>query len=222
METFNEGNHFEEFEKYDVITDQDIFTKIWTQPKRIFKYINDKHYEKYLYILLFLEGVAKSFDRAISKNMGENNSLFFILLISIIFGGFLGWISYYIFAALLSWTGKWLDGKGGTFSIFRMMAYAMMPSVLSLAFLIPQIIVHGKNAFTSAEYDSGNFFVDIFSSVFSLIGVVLSLFSLVLLVIGLSQVQKFSIGKAILNLLLPIAVILVPILLIFFFAGGFS
>ena len=222
METFNEESHFDEFEKYDVITDQDIFTKIWTQPKRIFKYINEKQYEKYLYTLLFLEGIAKSFDRAVSKNMGENSSLFFILFVSIILGGFLGWISYYIYAALLSWTGKWLDGKGNTSSIFRMMAYAMMPSILSLVFLIPQIIIHQENAFTSAEYDSGNDFVDIFSSVFSLIGGVLSLFSFVLIVIGLSQVQKFSIGKAIINLLLPIAVIVVPILLIVFLAGGFN
>ena len=52
-----------------------------------------------------------------------------------------------------------------------------------------------------------------------LLEVILSIYTLVLMTIGLSVVQKMSIGKAILNLFLPIFVIVLPILLI---AGLFS
>jgi hypothetical protein len=214
MEIKNTEDQFAEFEKYDVLSDQDIFTKIWTEPRRIFKFINETKYEKYLYILMFLAGVSSAFDRASSKNMGENYSIFVIVFICILMGGLLGWISYYIYAALLSWTGKWLDGSGDTSSIFRMIAYAMIPSVVSLIFLIPQIAVYGGNLFKDIDYTFESTLANIifWISVFCEVG--LSIVTLVFTVIGLSVVQKFSIGKAIVNLLLPIAVILLPILLI--------
>jgi hypothetical protein len=35
-----------------------------------------------------------------------------------------GWISYYIYAALISWSGKWMNGKGNTQLILRILSYA--------------------------------------------------------------------------------------------------
>lgn len=184
------------------------------EPKRVFKFINETKYEKYLYILMFLAGVSSAFDRASSKNMGEHSSLVFIVFLCIVMGGLLGWISYYIYAALLSWTGKWLNGSGDTSSIFRMMAYAIIPSIISLIFLIPQIAVYGDDLFKNIDYTSESNVVKIVFGIFAFCEVGLSIVTVVYTVIGLSVVQNFSIGKAIVNLLLPIAIIILPILLI--------
>ena len=43
----------------------------------------------------------------------------------------------------------------------------------------------------------------------------LGIWTIVLCVIGVSEVQKLSIGKSILNLLLPVLVFAVPIVIIF-------
>lgn len=211
MNTKIKEDQFAEFEKYDVLSDKDVFSKIWLQPRRVFKFINDTKYEKYFYVLMFLAGVLRALDRTSSK---ENTSLFFVILTSLFIGGLLGWISYYIYAALLSWTGKWLDGKGDTSSIFRMMAYAMFPSILSIVFLILQIDLDGNNIFNNYDYTAENNLINIivYTSVFIKIG--LSVVSLIFMVIGLSVVQNFSIGKTILNLILPILFIVVPIVLI--------
>ncbi|KIC62111.1 Yip1 family protein [Chryseobacterium taiwanense] len=214
MEIKNTEDQFAEFEKYDVLSDQDIFTKIWAEPRRIFTFIDQAKYEKYLYVLMFLAGVSSAFDRATSKNMGENNSLFMVIFLCVVMGGLLGWISYYIYAALLSWTGKWLDGSGDTSSIFRMIAYATIPSVVSLIFLIPQVAVYGGDLFKDVDYTSEGILVNVVFWVSAFCEVGLSIVTLIYTVIGLSVVQKFSIGKAIANLLLPIAVIALPILLI--------
>lgn len=214
MEIKNTEDQFAEFEKYDVLSDQDIFTKIWTEPRRIFTFIDQAKYEKYLYILMFLAGVSSAFDRATSKNMGENNSLLMVIFLCVVMGGLLGWISYYIYAALLSWTGKWLDGSGDTSSIFRMIAYATIPSVVSLIFLIPQVAAYGGDLFKDVDYTSEGILVNVVFWVSAFCEVGLSIVTLIYTVIGLSVVQKFSIGKAIANLLLPIAVIALPILLI--------
>ncbi|WP_262148955.1 Yip1 family protein [Chryseobacterium foetidum] len=214
MENDFTNSQFEEFEKYDSLTDKDIFTKIWTQPRKIFKFINDTKYEKYFYILMFFAGVVRAFDQASTKNMGDKTSLPYIILTCFFVGGALGWISFFIYAALLSWTGKWLNGAGNTSSIYRMMAYAMIPSIFALAFLIPQMAVFGVDVFRDADYDSGSIFGTVVFWVSLCIEMILSVTTLVFMVIGLSEVQKFSVWKAILNLFLPIFIILFPILLL--------
>lgn len=197
------------------LTDKELFTKYWTSPRQFFKYINDNHYDKYVTILLVLSGISRSFDRASMKNLGDNMSIWAILGLCIILGGLLGWISYYIYAALVSWTGKWLKGQGDTSSILRMFSYAMIPSIIALVFLIPQIGIYGVEIFKedgdiiSAGWISNIF---IYSSLF--LQLVLGIWTLVFAVVGVSEVQKLSIGKSILNLLLPLLVILVPILII--------
>jgi len=216
METKITEDRFEEFEKYNVLSDKDIFTKIWTEPRRVFRFIDDTRYEKYFYLLMLFAGIASAFERASSKNMGDGSSLFSIVFGCVIIGGALGWISYYIYAALLSWSGKWLNGVGNTSSIFRMTAYAMIPSILGLFFLFLQIAVYDVDYFTDfAGYLEKSMFANIVFWISFVIQMLLSLVTLVFMVIGLSVVQKFSVGKAILNLILPVLIIILAILLVF-------
>ncbi|WP_426091136.1 Yip1 family protein [Flavobacterium sp. DSR3-2] len=207
----NELEHLPERTK---ISEKDIFLKLLTSPREAFKFINDYKYEKHLYILLFLAGMVRTFDRASMKNMGDNYSIWTIIAICVIFGGLFGWITYYIFSALISWTGSWMNGKGNTESILRVFAYAFFPSIFILILLIPQIAIYGNELFKS-DNDLYNL-VSIESIVLYImlfIEFALGIWSLVLCVIGISEVQKLSIGKSILNLLLP-AILFVFIILI--------
>ena len=103
------------------LSDKEIFTKIWASPRLVFKFINDNHYDKYVTVLLILSGISKAFDRASLKNLGDKMSISAILMICIVGGGFFGWISIYIYAGLLRWTGEWLGGIGNSNSILRML-----------------------------------------------------------------------------------------------------
>ncbi len=197
------------------LTDKEIFLKIWTSPREVFKFVNDNHYDKYMHILLFLAGISRAFERATVKDLGDKMPLWGLLGFCIVFGGLLGWISYYLYAALLSWTGKWLDGKGDRTSILRILSYAKTPALVGLLFLIPQIGIYGIELFkaegdiTSAGLVSNIFF---YGSMF--LEFVLGIWSLVLCVIAVSEVQKFSIGKSILNLLLPVLIFVVPLIIV--------
>jgi hypothetical protein len=207
-------------EKSLVYSDRDIFIKIWTEPRNTFKYINDNHFDKYVTVLLLLSGISRAFDRASLKNMGDKMSLGALIGVCIIAGGLFGWMTYYIYAALISWTGKWLGAKGNTKSILRVLSYAMLPSIIALIFLIPQIVVYGNGIFksdgdiTSAGLLS-NFFV--FGSMF--LELILGACTIVFCVIGISEIQKLTIGKSILNLVLPAIVIMVPIIIIVLLIG---
>jgi hypothetical protein len=204
------------------LSDKEIFTKMWTSPRHVFKYINDKHYDKYVTVLLVLSGISGSFDRASMRNMGDSMSIWAILGFCVILGGLLGWISYYIYAALVSWTGKWLNGKGDTSSILRIFSYAMTPSIIALIFLVPQIGVYGIEMFKKdGNISSAGLISNIFVYGSLILEVVLGIWTLVFCVVGISEVQKISIGKSILNLLLPIFVILIPILILVLIFKGF-
>lgn len=197
------------------LSDKEIFTKIWASPRLVFKFINDNHYDKYVTVLLILSGISKAFDRASLKNLGDKMSISAILMICIVGGGFFGWISIYIYAGLLRWTGEWLGGIGNSNSILRMLSYALLPSAIALILLVPQIGIYGNEIFksegdiTSADWLSN---VLVYGSMF--LEVVLGLWTIIFCVVGTSEVQGLSIGKSILNLLLPVIVIGIPIVIL--------
>lgn len=202
------------------LTDGEIFTKIWTSPRLVFRYLNDNRYDKFVNILLILAGITKAFDKASTRNMGDNLPLIAVLAICIIGGGLFGWISYYIYAALTSWTGNWLKGKGDTDSLLRMISHAMIPLIAAMILFIPQILVFGNELFQSDinVYSTGLLSTLIYYFIF-FIELSVSIWTIVLVVIGISEVQKFSIGKSILNMILPLLLIVVPIAMISFILG---
>lgn len=199
------------------LSDKEIFTKIWMSPRMVFQYINERHYDKYVPILLIIAGIARAFDRAATKNLGDTLSLWVIIGGCIVLGGLLGWLSFYIYAALLSWTGKWLHGKGNTTSILRVLAYAFIPISLALLLMVPQIGIYGIEIFKSdGDTTSAGMLLNIFYYGALILEVVLGIWAFVLCVVGVSEVQKLSIGNAVLNIFLPVLIIVVPIALLYF------
>lgn len=212
-------SEFDELDNYsEKIEPKEIFYKLLTSPRDAFKFINDYKFDKHVTILLSLTGIVRAFDRAIGKNMGDNFSLLGLIAFCIIIGGLFGRITYYIYSALISWIGKWFEGTADTQSILRILAYSLFPSVFVLILLIPQIAIYGNGMFQS-DYDTSNtgLINNIVYYGLLLCGVVLGIWSFVLSIIGISEVQKFSIWKALLNLLLPalffISIILVIVLI---------
>jgi len=205
----------EDSEQQKELSGKEIFTKIWTSPRKIFKRINDEDYSKYVMVLLAISGISRAFGQASNQNWGDKMSIWAILATCIIAGGLIGWVSYYIYAALISWTGKWLKGEGNTNSILNIMAYAMLPSIVALVFLVPQIGVYGNEIFKAdGDIVSAGVISNIFVYLSSFLQLAFGIWAIILIVIGVSVVQKFSIGKAILNMLIPGLLILVPVLLI--------
>jgi len=197
------------------LTDKEIFLKIWTKPRMVFKFINDRHYGKFVNLLLVLAGISRAFDRAVMKDMGDKMSMWTIIAFCVILGGLLGWISYYIYAALLSWTGKWLNGKGNTTSILRVLSYALTPSIIALILLIPQIGIYGNEIFKAdGDITSAGLISNILVYGSIILELILGIWTIVFCVVAISEVQKLSISKSILNLLLPVLVFAVPIIIL--------
>jgi hypothetical protein len=71
--------NFEDNRNPNFISDKKIFTKIWTSPRAVFRFLNIYKYDKNVTLLLILAGITRTFDRASMKNMGDSFSLFGVL-----------------------------------------------------------------------------------------------------------------------------------------------
>ncbi|QIL77013.1 YIP1 family protein [Hymenobacter sp. HDW8] len=136
-----------------------------------------------------------------------------ILLTAIIMGGLTGWIVYYFYAWLMSVTGKWLKGQAASDTFRTILAWAMVPSIFTLLLIIPEVLIFGDDLFKS-EHTNTSSFNSIMWVFFALTEAVLSSWTLVILVKGICLIQGFNTGKAIINMLLPGVLIVVPLLLL--------
>ncbi len=55
--------------KEPYLTDEDVFSSIWFNPRKVFSFINRYNYNKYIYLLLVLAGVANAFYKNADKDL---------------------------------------------------------------------------------------------------------------------------------------------------------
>lgn len=197
------------------ISDENLLYTIWFKPTLTLEYILKFCPDKFVIPLLVLGGISRAFDQASTKNFGDSQSLLSIILLAIIGGGLFGWISYCFYIWLLEVSGKWLQGKGSFSELKTITAWSLVPSIFSLLFLIPEIILFGIDLFRS---EMSNTF-GIKESLLYILGLLefaCGIWTLVIFIKGVSIVQDFSIGKSILNAILPLFMLLIPILIIVF------
>ncbi|MBS7230859.1 YIP1 family protein [Flavobacterium psychroterrae] len=204
------------YQQEAIVNPKNILTKIVTSPKEAFIFINDYKYNKHVTLFLILSGIVSSFDKAISKDMGNNLPLWGVITYGILIGITFGWLINFTYAFSISWTGRLLKGSGDTQAILRVIAYSSLPVITSLFFLSLQILIYGNAIFQSSFFD---LYYGLFHTIiywfFYFADLVLIIWTVVLLVIGTSVAQKISTGKAILNLLLPAFLIMLIALTIF-------
>jgi len=205
----------EPYIKPEVLTDREIFTRIWTEPRVVFRFLEDFRYDRYTYVLLFLAAVANSLDRAGRNNMGEEHSLVYVLIITILFGGTFGAMFYYIYAAVASWMGRWFGGKANTASLLRVFAHAAFPVVLTLVITMIHIALFGIDLFRGEiVIDNYDMTYNVIYWISIIVEISLSIWGICLAVVGVSEVQKISIGAAIGNVFLPVLMIVAVLLLL--------
>jgi hypothetical protein len=179
-------------------------------PRTVFKFSNDTNYNKLTTILLIFAGITSSLNIASVRNMGDYIPLWGVLIACVFGGAILGWISFYIYATLLSWTGKWLKGAGNTSSLLRMLSCAVISSLVIIFLFSIRIALYGNEVFQSNIdiVGKGAFTIGVYAFT-AFVEIAICIWTLVFLVIGISEVQKLSIWKSILNLILPVIVLIV-------------
>lgn len=194
------------------------FKTIWLQPRATVQKLVDTNPTYLVLVLAALSGIAQF--------PGQQQAPFFIpdispvagLLITLIAGPLIGIIGLYIFSYLVFWTGKGLNGQGSPLTIRTATAWANVPTIVILIVTIPALLLFGGDFFTGTAIPETSLETFVFF-VYSLLSMVLGIWSLVIACKGVGQVQGFSAWMGFGNLILASLLIIVPIMIVLFMTG---
>ena len=188
---------------------------MWTKPRATMQQIIEHDPKHMVMILVMISGFSNVLDRASMRSLGESHDWPYIMLMAAVAGPIAGLVGLYVFSALLVWTGKWLDGKAPIEHIQSAIAWSSVPIIWNLLLLPPALLLFGQELFTDdMPIISGNSGLLAAFMVYCLIEVVIGIWSVVIFLKCLGQVQQFSAWKALGNALMAILVVVIPIVLL--------
>lgn len=188
---------------------------MWRHPRRTIRQIVETDPERLVLLLAALGGIVQGLASASNKSQGDRVSLTVILLANLVLGPVMGIVGLWLGGALLRWTGRWIGGQADTRRVRTALAWSNVPMIWSLLLWIPAILLFGQELFTDATpaIDANSLLAVLYVG-FSIGTAVIGVWSFVVCLHALGEVQGFSAWTALLNMLLAFLVILVPLLAI--------
>ena len=186
---------------------------IWIFPRNTIRQIVDTNPRKNVILLSGLAGIFGFFDRAMGNNLGDIVPFIYLILLMIILGPLLGIVAVYIGGIILNWTGSLFGGVANQLDVRAAIAWSSLPGLLISIFNLPKLLLFRDEAFTSmtlrtdAILHSNLLFlqmISIYSLVLMLLGVVFSLWGVIILIINVAEVNRFSVWKSILSIVIPL------------------
>jgi len=187
---------------------------IWTSPKKTIQAIIDHNPNYRLGVLSAIYGFAGLLSLAQGGSIGFLLGFFPILIIAIILSPLWGYIVFSIFSYFIYFTGKWFKGQATYQQARASLAWANFPIIVNVIIWILLLIIYGPVLFKNFNHSiEPNTFNTIFLFTVMIIQFVASIWSLVIFISALAQVQKFSTWRSIFNIIVA-AIILIVIMII--------
>jgi len=187
---------------------------MWVKPKKTIQKIIELNPNFRLFILSIIYGFVSLVSSAQSFTLGYSLHFLWIILICLLLSPIWGYIIFSVTSFFVYFTGKWLKGAAQYKEVRCSLAWSSIPMLGNLFLWIILFIVFHSSLLMDfpANYVLTNIQAS-FLFVALLIQLILSIWILVLFINALAQVQKFSIGKSILNILIA-AIIFVAVFFI--------
>lgn len=186
------------------------WSRIWTNPRETIRKIVEFNPKYRFAVLSFLHGLPMLFYMAQDLSLGDTFSVAGIVLVCLILSTFLGMLSITIGAALFYWTGKWIGGQGSYYPVRAAVSWSNVPNIVIIFTWLALLFFFRHQVFLAA-FQKGQFVGAAFTiyAIILLTQAVMSIWSFVILVKGLAEVQGFSAWKGLLNVLIPFFMIVI-------------
>lgn len=190
----------------------DPWLSMWTRPRATVRQLVETRPQHAALLLAALGGVAQVLDRASWRNLGDHYGMGGIFLAAAVAGPIGGVLTLYLFGWLISITGRWLGGEAPPGHVRTAMAWGNLPNVAGLLLWLPALALIGREMFTSLtpQLDAQPLLALLLLPL-GLAWMALAIWSLVLLLHGLGEVQGFSAWRALGSVLLAVLLVLAPI-----------
>jgi hypothetical protein len=191
------------------------FLTIWTRPRATIRAIVDTDPTYRVLALTSASGIVGALNNAAQRNAGDRLPVSAILGMAIVVGPIGGLIGLYVGAWFLGLSGRWLGGRADSEDIRSALAWSAVPTLVVIPIWIIQLAVFGHEMFTSAmpsvEANPLLYIVVIATAVAE---TVLAIWSFVIVLKTLGEVQGFSAWRAFGSMLLITLIILIPLVVL--------
>jgi Yip1 domain len=191
------------------------FLTIWTRPRATIRGIVDTNPFLHVIPLALVRGIVQTIDRAVQQNAGVALSLPTILALAVFLGPLGGLIGLFVGGWFTRTSGRWLGGSATPEQVRAAIAWSSVPDLATIPILMIQIGLFGREMFTLQKPTiwsdplHGAILV-----VSGLLEAVLGIWSFVILLKCVGEVQGFSAWRALGSFILIGVIIIVPIMLL--------
>jgi uncharacterized membrane protein YbhN (UPF0104 family) len=191
---------------------------IWLHPRRTISRRIAITPDPMVYLLAGLSGISTAFYRAVEHSSGDDASLERIVLGFVVSGVIGGIITMALVGFLCRATGKWIGGKASYRKIKTAYAWATVPAIVSLVFYVPMIAIYGNEIFSTYRPTIEENSLPLRVVDFCRFG--LNLWAFILFWLCLSEVQEFSVWKALGNIAIAFLVVMIIVLIFILISFG--
>lgn len=188
---------------------------IWTSPRKTIAHIVSQNPKRGLWLLAAIYGFLSLLNGFQSSALGNAAHAILIIILAIIFSPVWGMIIFGIWSWVVYRIGKLLKGQSSFAFVRAAFAWSCVPLVINIALWILLVLIFGTALFQSDPLTGS---MGLLLGVL-VIKVVVLVWSLVIFINALAEVQKISIGRSIANIVLAWIAIALVITLIWLGLG---
>lgn len=185
---------------------------MWVRPRETIRAIIQFNPGYFYPFLCLIYGFPMLLQIAQNFSLGDRYPLAGIVIVALLLAGIVGALMINISTALFYWTGKWIGGTGSYQTIRSAVAWANVPNLVNILIWIVNIGVFGgrifQHNFVETPFAGSELGVIFLTSV---VQIIVAVWSFIIILKALGEVQGFSAWKALLNVIIPFLVIFVGV-----------
>ncbi len=168
---------------------------IWNQPKSTIRAIIHSNPTYGVYYLSAFYALQSFFFLLNWWSVGLENTFFTLLTGAVLLSPFVGFIWLYYIGFIFYLTGRWLKGSASAAHLRTVVAWSKIPHAINLIIWFILIFTNSETVFIQDGGGPSSIFIN-------LIAFLLAIWSAILLVQGLSEIQEFSTARSFVNVLI--------------------
>ncbi len=174
---------------------------IWVHPRATIRKIITENPNRNLVLLAAIYGFTSLLNLFQSASIGRvTGGTSLIILIGIVLSPIWGYIFFAVWSGFVTWTGKWFKGQGNFTTIRAAYAWSCVPLTINIFLWVVLMWLFGNQLFLNFPdaYPLQNTHVYLLFAIL-LIKIVISIWSLIIYLNALAEVQQYSIYRAVGN-----------------------
>jgi hypothetical protein len=169
---------------------------VWLRPRRVFRDMSTQPIGVLDYALAAAQGIGNCLWLSRTAGAGNHHSVAEILGNSLLYGSVAGVVSLLLMMLIYRRLGARMGAKSTRSQLIHVLAYSSVPLAASLGIWVLTALLAGEAAFVETPHGGVDEFIDFLLHLQFICYVLLLIWSIVLQVMGLSEIQAFTTRKA--------------------------